>query len=96
MKEKLTQHLKKHIGTPEKCEECDKRFITATQLKWHLVREHSDRPYKCRYCEKRFIYPQGSYTHELYNCKKKDTISKKREQKSPTMNGNGKEIKEEI
>lgn len=57
------------------CEECARRFDTASELRKHRERTHvsaEDRPHKCSMCNKRFCWPKDVRRHEQSVHKKVD------------------------
>ena len=59
---KLLRHVSLHAT--HTCEECDRDFSRASQLRSHMVRCHSnERPYKCEYCFKGFVTQSELRSH---------------------------------
>ncbi|ETE68945.1 PR domain zinc finger protein 5, partial [Ophiophagus hannah] len=70
----LQEHRKVHEIV--ECQECDKKFISANQLKRHMITHSEKRPYTCEVCNKSFKRLDQVTAHKIihsedkpYKCK---------------------------
>lgn len=65
-------HKKLHLGKDFECSICRKRFITSTNLKYHLTRVHQGvKKYACNQCDKSYFTLQHLKVHQLSHLEKK-------------------------
>ena len=45
-------------------DQCDKKFKTSQEKKWHDMTHSGEKPFGCAYCDKKFIFSNQKKEHE--------------------------------
>lgn len=54
-KHNVLAHVRRHSGErPHKCTECQKGFVTKTELRVHFRIHSGEKPYRCEFCPETF------------------------------------------
>lgn len=61
---KLKAHIKRHGAKTIKCDQCDKMFISSSELDIHKRTHNNKRPYSCTTCGKTFTSHSSKKYHE--------------------------------